>query len=145
MKHTLFHINLLVVITSFIVNACVPATMAVTLLPHSAKGYELYSWQENNQWHFTLITGTNRLKSLGEIISGEDIVREDGLVKISVQGLDAIQNTLSRLPQHEEIIWANSLEPADTQTALIQMPPDKMINIIQEHCKQFGLNLVISK
>jgi hypothetical protein len=143
MKHILFH--LLVVIISFIVSACVPATMAVTLLPHSAKGYELYSWQENNQWHFTLITGTNRLKSLGEITSGEDLVRADGWVKISVQGLDAIQNSLNRLPQHEEIVWVNRLEPAETQTALIKLPPDKMINTIQEYCKQSGLNLYVSK
>jgi hypothetical protein len=30
-----------------------------TMLPHSMKGYELYSWQADEQWHFTLITGTN--------------------------------------------------------------------------------------
>jgi hypothetical protein len=47
-------------------------------LPHSIKGYELYSWSEYSQWHFTLITGTNRSKTLREIISIEDIVSEDG-------------------------------------------------------------------
>ena len=47
-------------------------------LPHSMKGYELYSWQVGDDWHFTLITGTNRLKTLEEITLGEDVVTPDG-------------------------------------------------------------------
>ena len=38
----------------------VPPATAAGQLPHSMKGYELYLWQDNGQWHFTLITGTNR-------------------------------------------------------------------------------------
>jgi len=53
-------------------------------LPRSMKGYELYSWQEQGQWHFTLITGTNRNKQLEEIISDGNTVSEDGWVKIHV-------------------------------------------------------------
>jgi hypothetical protein len=56
-------------------------------LPHSAKGYELYSWQEDSQWHFTLITGTNRNKTLEEVISDVNIVSEDGWVQIHVVGV----------------------------------------------------------
>jgi hypothetical protein len=51
---------------------------AVYELPHSMKGYELYSWSEDSQWHFTLITGTNRNKTLEEIISNEDFISEAG-------------------------------------------------------------------
>ena len=42
-------------------------------LPHSMKEYELYSWAEDGFWYFTLITGTNRNKTLEETISGTDI------------------------------------------------------------------------
>jgi len=74
-------------------------------LPHSAKGYELYWWQEDGQWHFTLITGTNRNKSLEEIVSNENIVSEDGWVHIHVVGVEAIETVLSRLPQNEYVGW----------------------------------------
>ena len=43
-------------------------------LPHSFKGYELYSWQQDNQWNYTLITGTNRDKTVEEIITGNNTV-----------------------------------------------------------------------
>ena len=49
-------------------------------LPHSLKGYELYSWEEEGQWYFTLITGTNRTKTLEEITSKEDFISESGWV-----------------------------------------------------------------
>ncbi|HEY79044.1 MAG TPA: hypothetical protein G4O09_08030 [Dehalococcoidia bacterium] len=51
---------------------------AIDKLTHSMKGYELYSWEEDNQWHFTLITGTNRTKMMEEIISREDLISETG-------------------------------------------------------------------
>jgi hypothetical protein len=74
-------------------------------LPHSGKGYELYWWQEDGQWHFTLITGTNRLKYLEEIVSNENIVSEDGWVHIHVVGVEAMETVLSRLPQNEYAFW----------------------------------------
>ncbi|MFC1940340.1 hypothetical protein ACFLXO_06645 [Chloroflexota bacterium] len=51
---------------------------ATDKLPHSFKGYELYSWEEDNQWHFTLITGTNRTKTMEEITLKEDFISEAG-------------------------------------------------------------------
>jgi hypothetical protein len=49
----------------------------ITALPHSMKGYELYSWSQDGEWHFTLITGTNRNKTLEEIISPSNTVTAD--------------------------------------------------------------------
>jgi hypothetical protein len=80
---------------------------AIEKLPRSMKGYELYSWSEDKQWHFTLITGTNRNKTLEEIISNEDFISEAGWVHIQVVGVEAIENVLSKLPQNEEILWLN--------------------------------------
>jgi len=46
---------------------CADATVepppAAAPLPRSVKGYELYSWRSGGTWQFTLITGTNRLKT----------------------------------------------------------------------------------
>jgi hypothetical protein len=143
-----------IVAVVLIVSACTPSistptppTIVGTPLPHSTKGYELYSWEENHEWHFTLITGTNRLKSLEEIISNQNIVEEGGWVKISVQGIEAIQKALSGLPQHEEIFWADKtwLEQAQVQAGPIMLPSQETIDIIQEYCKQLGLQLTVSK
>ena len=142
---------ILVTVVAFIVSACIPlsvstpSAIAVTPLPHSMKGYELYSWQAYDQWHFTLITGTNRVKSLEEIISNENIVTADGWVKISVQGVDAIQNVLSGLPQYEEIFWADRVESAQNQANPVALPPQEVIDIIREYCKQTGLELHVNK
>ena len=64
-------------------------------LPHSMKGYELYSWADDGQWHFTLITGTNRTKTMEEITSKEHLISEIGWERIHVVGADAIKEVLS--------------------------------------------------
>ena len=54
----------------------------VNELPHSMKGYELYSWSEDGKWRFTLITGTNRNKTLEEIVSEQDFISENGWINV---------------------------------------------------------------
>jgi hypothetical protein len=118
---------------------------AVDELPHSMKGYELYSWSEDSQWHFTLITGTNRNKMLAEIISSEDVIPEDGWVQIHVVGVDAIKAVLSKLPQGEEILWLARPRAEQTPPANISftLPPEPTIDSIKEHAGQCGLDLLI--
>ena len=86
---------------------------AVNQLPHSLKGYELYSWLEDGQWHFTLITGTDRNKTLEEITSKEDFISEAGWVKVNAVGVEAIEAALSKLPRDEFTLWlAGMREPS---------------------------------
>jgi len=115
-------------------------------LPHSMKGYELYSWEEDSQWHFTLITGTNRTKTMEEITSKEYFISESGWVKIHVEGIDAIKDVLSRLPQTESIVWCDELHIGQT-TELninIQLPPEQITDAIKEHAERCGLDFVIT-
>ena len=148
------HTSTLIVVVAFIVSACTPSVrtpapsaIVATPLPHSAKGYELYSWQANDQWHFALVTGTNRVKSLEEITANENTVTSDGWVRIGVQGVDAIQNVLSGLTQHEEILWVGKqwLEQAQVQADSITLPPQEIIDVVQGYCKRSGLELQVSK
>jgi hypothetical protein len=148
------HPSAWIVIVALVLSACTPpvrtptpSAIVATPLPHSAKGYELYSWQANDQWHFALVTGTNRAKSLEEIISNENTVTSDGWVGIGVQGVDAIQNVLSGLPQHEEILWVGKqwLEQAQVQADSITLPPQEIIDVVQGYCKRSGLELQVSK
>ena len=117
---------------------------AVGELPHSMKGYELYSWSEDSQWHFTLITGTDRNKTLEEIISNEDFISEAGWVQIHVVGVDAIKAVLSKLHEGEEIFWLDGLREQTEQTDInIQLLPEPTIYTIKEHAEQCGLELML--
>jgi len=117
---------------------------AVNELPYSMKGYELYSWSEDSQWHFTLITGTNRNKTLEEIISNEDFISEAGWVQIHVAGVDAIKAVLSKLHEGEEILWLAGLREKTEQTNInIQLPPETTIDNIKEYAEGFGLDFMV--
>ncbi len=115
----------------------------ISKLPNSMKGYELYSWQEDNQWHFTLITGTNRNKTIEEIISAENMISEAGWVKVQVTGEEDLKTVLSKLPSGEEIFWlANPrAEPTSTNRVNYSLPPKTVIDNIQTSAEQNGLHL----
>ena len=113
-------------------------------LPHSMKGYELYSWEEDGQWHFTLITGTNRIKTIEEITSKEDFISEAGWVKIQVVGADAIKDVLSRLPEGESVLWCDELHIWQSTETDLQLPPEQIADAIEEYAKQCGLDFVVT-
>jgi hypothetical protein len=118
---------------------------AVHELPHSMKGYELYSWLEDNQWHFTLITGTNRNKTLEEIITNEDFISETGWVQIHVVGVDAIETVISKLPQSESVFWLAGIRSEQTVPTGISttLPPETIIDIIKEYAAGCGLDFIV--
>jgi hypothetical protein len=114
---------------------------AVDKLPDSMKGYELYSWSEDGQWHFTLITGTNRNKTLEEIISKENYISEAGWVKVNVAGVEAIKAVLRKLPPKEFVMWLSGMrEPSEQAAIQIQMPPAETSKEIKEYAIQCGLD-----
>ncbi len=117
---------------------------SVEELPHSSKGYELYSWEEDGQWHFTLITGTNRIKTLEEITSEEDSISETGWVRIQVVGADAIKDVLSRLPEGESVFWCDELHIGQPTEIDIQLPPEQITDAIEKYANQCGLCFVVT-
>jgi hypothetical protein len=124
-----------------------PAPTPAPPLPRSMKGYELYSWPVDSQWHFTLITGTNRNKTVEEITTGDDLLTDDGWVRIHVQGVDAIQGVLSRVPAGEWVTWAG---PSWAQGMLgaasdITLPPQAIVDALKQHAEQLGLKLQVSQ
>jgi len=117
---------------------------AVDELPHCMKGYELYSWEEEGQWHFTLITGTNRIKTIEEITSKGDFISETGWVKIQVVGADAIKDVLSRLLEGESVFWCDELHIGQSTETDLQLPPEQIASAIEEYAKQCGLDFVVT-
>lgn len=98
-------------------------------LPHSMKGYELYSWyaEQEGEWYYTLITATNRIKTYDEIVSPE----------VSVRGLDTLRSELDQLPSGEQVFWLTQRVPNMT------LPPGEMIDEIGTYCRLRGIKLEI--
>ena len=97
------------------------------LLPESMKGYELYSWQDGDQWKFSLLTGTNREKTLGEIKSPGT----------ALTGVDLLIPTLEKLSTGQYVTWVAKDG--------LPFPPDDMIARIETTCEENGLILNILK
>lgn len=151
MKIRILYILLITLVIS-VMAACnngtnAPSEAMRVRLPHSMKGYELYSWQEKDQWHFTLITGTNRIKTLEEITSGGDNVTQGEWAKMHVLGVDELKTVLGRLPKNEEILWMNDLwsGQAGKDGDKIILPPGQIIDVVKERCGQCGLDLHVNE
>jgi len=121
-----------------------PSIAAMGRLPRSFKGYELYSWEEDAEWYFTLIIGTDRTKTTEEITSKGDFVSETGWVKIQVVGADAIKDVLSRLPEGESVFWCDELHIGQSTETDFQLPPDEIADAIEEYATQRGLDFVVT-
>jgi len=132
----------IVLVSGVLVSSICPTS--IEELPRSFKGYELYSWSEDSQWHFTLITGTNRLKTIEEITSEGDSISEDGWVKIQVVGADAIKDVPSRLPEGESVFWCDELHTGQSAETDLQLPPEQIADAIKEYAEQCGLDFVVA-
>ena len=91
------------------------------------KGYELYSWQSQGNWYFSLLEGTNRLKSI------EEIMKPDA----RLIGIDGLKQALEYLPPGEQVFWIIREIPG------LSMPPDSVVDEIRVFCDQFGLQLEV--
>jgi hypothetical protein len=98
-----------------------------TPLAESMKGYELYSWQEGDHWAYSLLTGTNREKTLEEIKSSNTILSD----------VEALKSVLEKIPSGQYVTWASR--------ETLSFPPDDMIQQIEKTCQDQGLILNIAK
>jgi hypothetical protein len=60
------------------------------------KGVELYTWTEQGDWRFSLLPGTNRLKSEGEIRAAA----------AALEGAGDLKRALGKLPRGETVVWS---------------------------------------
>ncbi len=114
-------------------------------IPGSFKGYELYSWIEKNEWYFTLITGTNRNKTFEEIVTRENYISEMGWVKVTVAGVNAVKNLLSKMPEGESVFWLDGKRTGIISSKGIELdlPPDAVIDTVVKFAKENKLDIVI--
>jgi hypothetical protein len=96
---------------------------------HSMKGWELYSWQDQESWKFSILIGTNRNKKLEEIKAPA----------VMLHSLKELEQALSELAKDQYITWFNP--PAFPELSL---PPVVTIEEIRAWCKTFGLYLQLA-
>ena len=144
---------LLVVLLVLFLSTCgaedkLPPTVhpPAVLLPRSMKGYELYSWRVGREWFFTLVTGTNRPKTYQEVALDTNTV-EENWVKVTVRGTPDLEATLDQLPPDTQVAWhgprvlkQSGLRPGD-----LAFPPREVIEDIETHCHELGIQLAISR
>ena len=119
-----FQYLLLVSLLLPLLSACGAASQPIaTPFPESMKGYELYSWQEGDQWNFALLVGTNREKTLEEIKAEETVLR----------GVDALTGALEQMPAGQYITWSSR--------ETLSFPPEDIIRQIENVCTEQGLIL----
>ncbi len=107
-------------------------------LEHSMKGWELYSWPNGNDWNYSLLGGTNRLKSYEEV-TGNSII---------VHGMDSLKMLLDKIPENENIFWISEkwLENIwGDPHGNLGLPDQKTVNEVRAYCMQKSLLLTISK
>ena len=116
-------------------------------LPHSLKGYELYSWQNGSDWNFTLITGTNRAKAFDEIIAEGNSLGSNDIVKVSVTGIEEVKKILALLPANEQVIWAGMDlgDQVPSGTVYLTFPPQSTIDELVQFCSAHHVTLQLLK
>ena len=112
----------------FSLSSCATTTQPdVTQLSEAMKGYELYSWQEDTHWVFSLLIGTNREKTLDEIRSPTTALTD----------VDALLAMLEKVPSGHYVTWSSK--------KTVSFPPDTIVKQIEKTCKENGLILHIVK
>jgi hypothetical protein len=107
---------------------CQTAEQPVQTDPTGAmKGYELYSWQDGGSWRFSILVGTNREKTLGEIQSPGE----------ALDGIDALQAALERIPSGQFVTWSSGTGLA--------FPPSEIVERVQQVCRDRGLQLQVAR
>ena len=98
------------------------------------KGWELYSWPNGNDWNYSILTGTNRLKTYNEVIEN----------KIIVLGIDSLKMLLDKFPKKEEIFWVGEellKRIWGTYYGNLSLPDSGVTDEIKDYCTQKELEL----
>lgn len=107
------------------------------------KGYELYSWPEGGEWHLSLLTGTDRVKTYAEVTGQESA--PGALLTAGTVG--DLLTALDRLPSGAQVIWrgAEPLEQIGMEPQNLALPPQPIISDVVEHAEEVGVTLIIAR
>lgn len=104
----------------------------------SMKRYELYSWKIKGHWYYSLLPGTNRMKTYVEITAPSIVRRDEAGLKAELQ----------KLPRGEEVSWmsgaAGSNKSPAGQVLNVKHPSRTRIKGIMAMCAKLGIKLKLT-
>jgi hypothetical protein len=115
-----------------------PLNLDTISFDRSMKGWELYSWPNGNDWNYSILPGTNILKSYKQVTSN----------KIIVFGKDSLKMLLDRFPKNEDIFWISEewlKKIWHNNYGTLSLPDNQIVNEIMDYCNQKELVLNVSK
>lgn len=116
------------ILLGLLVSGCgIADQRTISLSAESMKGYELYSWQDDGQWKFSLLVGTNREKTLQEVKSTDSVLL----------GLEGLKTSLEKISFGQYITWSSK--------ETLSFPPDDIIKQVEQISEDNGLILNIAK
>ena len=95
----------------------------------SMKGWELYSWQEGEDWRFSLLEGTNRTKTPAEMRAAQT----------RLDGIDDLRPVLEGIAPGQWVTWWCPSWAEGT----VAFPPSELVEQVRQICEQQGLELKI--
>lgn len=103
---------------------------------NSMKGWELYSWKVQNNMVYSILPGTNRMKTTEEIIQNT----------IRVSSQDSLYLLLDRFAPEEYLFWTGNYSPAETVPEVrFCLPNSSVIDDIRKYCLSKHINLYLSE
>jgi hypothetical protein len=66
-------------------------------LPDPGKGWDITAWQEADGWYFSLVIGTNRIKTCDEVKIHSSTVTNGFVVSLALPNLVAVKAVLTRI------------------------------------------------
>ena len=95
----------------------------------SMKGWELYSWQEDGRWYFSLLEGTNRAKTIAEVHAAD----------AQLEGVDGLKPALQGVAAGQSVTW---WAPSWAEGP-VSFPPAETATQVQRICEEQGLDLQV--
>lgn len=92
------------------------------------KGYELYSWPAGDEWYFSVLEGTNRLKTYEEVTAPG----------VAIKGVDSVVARLGQLAKGAQVTWSRSITG-------LSFPPEEMMSRVKGAASGSGLELHIGE
>jgi len=122
-------ILIVTLVVTFAVSAIVAGpAMAQMQGDRSSKDWDIYSWQDGNDWRFSLLFGTNRTAWCTEVKHPK-----------AAMTLEQLEEALTKLAEAQNVYWAPPGAAGLQDACEIAYPPPGVVERLRQLCRRLGL------
>ena len=124
-------VNLRTVIVAASVMCCIGSVVAQQAGPQTEKTmawYELYSWKTEEKWNFSVLSITDRQKSVQEVLDPKKALR----------GIEVLKQRISEMPVSSRIVWFDRLTLGGVKvkgSESLGYPPEETVSEIRQYAQ----------